>query len=114
MIEDDQQLGQLTRQILDEANEITIVDNGTQGVEAALPRHFEVMIADRRLPGLDGLGVIVALRRKRITTPMLILTALGGPSKTKYGAWTPTLTLPTHEFRQCSPGNSRNFNAPAS
>lgn len=77
LIEDDQQLGPLMRQILDEVYAVTLVDDGARGVEAALSSAFEVMIVDRRLPGLDGLGVIETLRRKRITTPMLILTALG-------------------------------------
>ncbi|WP_354569565.1 response regulator [Glaciihabitans sp. UYNi722] len=35
------------------------------------------MVIDRRLPTLDGLGVVDTLRRKLITTPILLLTALG-------------------------------------
>jgi two-component system response regulator QseB len=77
LIEDDQQLGPLMRQILDEVYAVTLVDDGALGVEAALNGTFEVLIVDRRLPGLDGLGVIETLRAKRVTTPMLILTALG-------------------------------------
>jgi len=77
LIEDDQQLGPLMRQILDEVYEVALVNDGALGVETALKDSFEVIIVDRRLPGLDGLGVIETLRRKRITTPMLVLTALG-------------------------------------
>jgi len=77
LIEDDPQLGPLMRQVLDEVYAVTLIDEGTIGVATALGGTFEVMIVDRRLPGLDGLGVIETLRRKRITTPMLILTALG-------------------------------------
>jgi two-component system response regulator QseB len=77
LLEDDPQLGPLMRQVLDEVYAVTLVDDGTAGVAKALEGTFEVMIVDRRLPGLDGLGVIEVLRRKRITTPMLVLTALG-------------------------------------
>lgn len=77
LIEDDPQLGPLMRQILDEVYEVTLIDNGARGVDVALDESFEVIIVDRRLPGLDGVGVIETLRRKRVTTPMLILTALG-------------------------------------
>ncbi|CAN5524695.1 response regulator transcription factor [soil metagenome] len=77
LLEDDPQLGPLMRQVLDEVYAVTLVDDGTIGVATALAGTFEVMIVDRRLPGLDGLGVIETLRRKRVTTPMLILTALG-------------------------------------
>jgi two-component system response regulator QseB len=77
LIEDDPQLGPVMQQVLDEVYAVTLVTDGAAGVEAALSSEYEVMIVDRRLPNLDGLGVIESLRRKRITTPMLILTALG-------------------------------------
>ncbi len=77
LLEDDPQLGPLMRQVLDEVYSVTLVADGNTGVATAMEGTFEVMIVDRRLPGLDGLGVIETLRRQRITTPMLVLTALG-------------------------------------
>lgn len=77
LIEDDPNLGPVMQQVLDEVYAVTLVTDGALGVAAALANDYEVMIVDRRLPNLDGLGVIEALRRKRITTPLLILTALG-------------------------------------
>ncbi len=77
LIEDDPKLGPVMEQVLDEVYSVTLVTDGVAGVDAALVGEFEVMIVDRRLPGLDGLGVIETLRRKRVTTPMLVLTALG-------------------------------------
>lgn len=77
LIEDDPHLGPVMRQVLDEVYAVTLITDGAAGVAEALAQDYEVMIVDRRLPSLDGLGVIEALRGKRITTPMLILTALG-------------------------------------
>ncbi len=77
LIEDDPKLGPVMRQVLDEVYAVTLVTDGEAGVAEALESEYEVMIVDRRLPHLDGLGVIEALRRKRVTTPMLVLTALG-------------------------------------
>ena len=77
LIEDDPQLGPLMRQVLDEVYAVTLVADGAIGVTTALEGNFELIIVDRRLPGLDGLGVIDTLRRNRVTTPILILTALG-------------------------------------
>ena len=77
LIEDDPKLGPVMQQVLDEVYAVTLITDGEAGVAAALESDYEVMIVDRRLPHLDGLGVIEALRRKRITTPMLVLTALG-------------------------------------
>jgi two-component system response regulator QseB len=77
LIEDDPKLGPVMEQVLDEVYAVTLVTDGAVGVSTALDGEFEVMIVDRRLPGLDGIGVIETLRRKRVTTPMLVLTALG-------------------------------------
>ena len=77
LIEDDPQLGPLMRQVLDEVYAVTLVADGAIGVATALEGNFELIIVDRRLPGLDGLGVVDTLRRNRVTTPILILTALG-------------------------------------
>lgn len=77
LIEDDPKLGPLMKQVLDEVYLVTLVTDGAAGVTEASKNEFEVMIIDRRLPGLDGIGVVEALRRNRITTPILMLTALG-------------------------------------
>ena len=77
LIEDDPQLGPLMRQVLDEVYAVTLVADGAIGVATTLEGNFELIIVDRRLPGLDGLGVVDTLRRNRVTTPILILTALG-------------------------------------
>ena len=77
LIEDDPQLGPVMAQVLDEVYSVTLIADGQEALNVALVEDFEVLIVDRRLPHLDGLGVIQALRQKRVTTPMLILTALG-------------------------------------
>ena len=40
-------------------------------------RSYDVMIVDRMLPQRDGLSVISALREANVTTPAIILSALG-------------------------------------
>jgi two-component system OmpR family response regulator len=43
----------------------------------AVSEHYDVIIMDRMLPGgIDGLGIIVALRKDGNKTPILILSAL--------------------------------------
>jgi two-component system response regulator QseB len=64
-------------QVLSETYDTTLVADGAEGLLAALDSEFEVMVIDRRLPSLDGLGVVEALRKKLVTTPILLLTALG-------------------------------------
>ncbi|TFD57623.1 response regulator transcription factor [Cryobacterium sp. Hh7] len=77
LIEDDAKLGPMIRDVLTENYDVTLVADGAEGLAAGLGGEFEVMVIDRRLPTLDGLGVVEALRRKLVTTPILLLTALG-------------------------------------
>jgi two-component system, OmpR family, response regulator len=51
--------------------------DGEEGFAMALDGGYDVVIVDRMLPKLDGLSVIGALRAKKVTTPALILSALG-------------------------------------
>ena len=51
--------------------------DGEMGLAHALGGQYDVLIVDRRLPKLDGLEVIGALRGRGINTPALILSALG-------------------------------------
>ncbi|MBG6212876.1 MAG: response regulator transcription factor [Cryobacterium sp.] len=77
LIEDDAKLGPMIQDVLTEIYDVTWVTDGAEGLAVGLASEFEVMVIDRRLPALDGLGVVEALRRKLITTPILLLTALG-------------------------------------
>ena len=77
LIEDDARLGPVMRQVLEEVYSVTLIADGAEGLRVALAEDFDALIVDRRLPGLDGLGIVEALRKKGVTTPMLILTALG-------------------------------------
>jgi two-component system OmpR family response regulator len=51
--------------------------DGEEGYTLAADGSYDVLIVDRMLPKRDGLSVIGALRDKGVTTPALILSALG-------------------------------------
>ena len=51
--------------------------DGKEGLLMAMASDFDVLIVDRMLPELDGLGLITTLRAAKNTTPVLILSALG-------------------------------------
>jgi two-component system response regulator QseB len=75
LIEDDLELGPLLEKALEEVYTVMLATDGADGLTAALTDEFDVMIVDRRLPTLDGLEIVRAVRRKRM--PILLLTALG-------------------------------------
>ena len=55
--------------------ECDYTERGDHGLELALQQHFDIIILDLNLPGMDGLSVCKELRRNVIHTPVLMLTA---------------------------------------
>ena len=57
---------------------IDIAETGRNGLFLAAGEPYDVMIIDRMLPGLDGLGIVKTIRAAGVRTPVLFLTALSG------------------------------------
>ncbi|MDE2199366.1 MAG: response regulator transcription factor [Rhodospirillales bacterium] len=52
--------------------------NGRDGLFLASSETYDVLVVDRMLPGLDGVGIVRTLRAAGLRTPVLFLTTLGG------------------------------------
>lgn len=52
-------------------------EDGLGGLRRAREGNHQVLVVDRMLPRLDGLDLLRALREVHISTPVLMLTALG-------------------------------------
>ncbi len=50
--------------------------NGRDGLFLACDASYDAIVLDRRLPGMDGMAVLGALRAAGIETPIIILSAL--------------------------------------
>lgn len=78
LIEDD---GGTAEEIVAELTELGFEvewsSNGIDGLEKARAIRPDALIVDRMLPGMDGLTVIEALREDQVSTPVLVLSALG-------------------------------------
>src|SRR5690606_31811413 len=78
LIEDDLQAAEyLAKGLRENGYDIDCSADGRDGLEKALKGRYDVIIADRQLPYVDGLKIIAALREKEDPTPVLILSALG-------------------------------------
>lgn len=79
VIEDDAEVARHVAKGLRESGHVVEhADNGRDGLFLAAGEGFDVIVVDRMLPGgVDGLGIIEALRRTGNETPVLILSALG-------------------------------------
>jgi two-component system, OmpR family, response regulator len=78
LIEDDLQAAEyLAKGLRENGYEVGHSPDGLDGMEKARRGGYDVIIADRQLPHLDGLSIVTALRAKGDSTPVLILSALG-------------------------------------
>lgn len=76
LVEDDGVLAGLIRKGLEGAGySVDVAGDGIAGLEAALAGPFDLILLDVMLPGRDGFALCQALRRRRNTTPVLMLTA---------------------------------------
>jgi two-component system OmpR family response regulator len=57
---------------------VTRVSRGEDALHAGLTGTFDVVILDRMLPGIDGVGILRRWRTAGVNMPVLMLTALGG------------------------------------
>ena len=80
VVEDDATTAAFIARGLDEAGFcVERAGNGRDGLFMASDAAVDAIILDRMLPGMDGLAVLAALRAGGITTPVLLLSALGTP-----------------------------------
>lgn len=77
IVEDDPRLGPIMRDVLATDWDVALAGSGEDALAAVETTTFAVMIIDRGLPRTSGLDVLREMRRRRIATPVLILTALG-------------------------------------
>lgn len=77
LIEDDRETASyIAKGLTEQGHVVDHVDDGREGLFLASDGSFDLVILDRMLPGLDGLGVLRALRAAQVATPVLILSAL--------------------------------------
>src|SRR5258708_12109143 len=79
LIEDDVKTSAFVKRGLEENGHVVdTAANGRDGLFLAAGEPYDVMIVDRMLPGLDGLGIVKTVRAAGVTTPVLFLTTMGG------------------------------------
>lgn len=77
VVEDDQEAARYLKKGLQESGfNVTLTPDGDEGLVQAMAGGFDCLIIDRMLPGIDGLEIVEALRKKGDETPVLILSAL--------------------------------------
>ncbi|PZD95792.1 DNA-binding response regulator [Paenibacillus sambharensis] len=76
VIEDEPTLARLlSYNLTQEGYETTVADHGAEGLQIALQRHFDLIILDIMLPGMNGFEILTKVRQNGVRTPIIILTA---------------------------------------
>ncbi|OYX43458.1 DNA-binding response regulator [Candidatus Saccharibacteria bacterium 32-49-12] len=80
IIEDEHKIARALKRVLEqETFAVDVAYDGDEGYAMATTEPYDVAIIDRMVPGeYDGIAIIRAMRDKKIHTPVLILSALGG------------------------------------
>jgi DNA-binding response OmpR family regulator len=79
IIEDEHKIARALKKALEQEHyAVDVSSDGDDGYAMATTEPYDVMIIDRMIPGEhDGLAIVRAMREKSISTPVLLLTALG-------------------------------------
>lgn len=76
IVEDELKTGTYLKQGLQEAGyDVTLVNDGRQGLEHILRQHYDLIILDVMLPSMDGWDILQQMRMARHEEPVLFLTA---------------------------------------
>lgn len=80
-VDDSGSLRQMVSFVLKDAGyDVVEAIDGQDGLEKAKARHIDLVLTDQNMPGMDGLGLIRALRtmKKYQSVPILMLTTETG------------------------------------
>jgi len=75
VIDDEMKLAEYLRKgLTEEGYVVDVAHNGVDGLHLAMEADYDLLVLDGMLPGIDGLGLLAALRQSK-QTPVLMLTA---------------------------------------
>ena len=78
LVEDEKQLSEALQQILIKNKySVDAVYSGDEGLDYALSDVYDVIILDLMLPKLNGIEILKMIRKRKISTPVILLTAKG-------------------------------------
>ena len=67
--------------LLHEGFSTTSVSSGIEAVDLISSCHFNLVITDLKMPKMNGIEVIEAIRKAHPDLPVILMTAYGGPNE---------------------------------
>ena len=79
IIEDNEHVASALRRILEEQDfRVDWVSDGDTGLDSVLTGDYDIIVLDRRMPGIDGVELVRTVREHKDHTPVLMLTGRSG------------------------------------
>lgn len=79
VVDDDPRVAETVRRMLvSDGWAVTVAHDGVDGLWQATEGHFDIVLLDIMMPGLNGYEVLRRLRERKVWTPVLMLTAKDG------------------------------------
>lgn len=75
LVDDDPVFVSLVSEMLENTYNVSIASDGAHALALLEVIHFDAMIIDLMMPILDGRGLMMELRTRSITTPVMIVSA---------------------------------------
>src|ERR1700710_2038237 len=81
VIEDDKRIaGVLQQSLTEDGHNVFLSHRGDEGIDLIDHEHFDLVVLDVMLPAIDGFTILTRVRAKRLSIPILLLTARGDMS----------------------------------
>jgi len=76
VIEDDKRIANILRMgLLEDGHQVELSHRGDEGRDLVTSEHFDVVVLDVMLPGVDGFSILEHVRSAKRAVPILMLTA---------------------------------------
>jgi DNA-binding response OmpR family regulator len=76
VVEDDKRIAYVLEQSLTEdGHRVFVSHRGDEGADLMVSSHFDLVVLDIMLPGIDGFTILRRIRSQKCTVPVLVLTA---------------------------------------
>lgn len=78
IIDDERSIRNTLKDILEfEKHSVALAENGKLGLEAAQNNHFDIIFSDIKMPEMDGIELLDALKDKEIDAPIVMISGHG-------------------------------------
>ena len=78
VIDDERSIRNTLKDILEfEKHKVVVAENGLQGLEIANNQLFDLIFSDIKMPEVDGMDLLVALKEKEIDVPIVMISGHG-------------------------------------